>query len=1445
MTSENIPLNRNFYPVSEESADFGDYETRIAFGLNKAIHWETVLENKRVVVIAEAGAGKTHELFHQAQKLRDDGKVAFFIRLEYLKNGIETAFENLGEDDCEDFKTWKDSQSNAYIFLDSVDEAKLSDPRDFELALKKLRRVLGSAFERTTIVISSRPTFQPKSELELFNRHLPCPDSRTARSVEFQEADANEDTASNSETITAKDNKAVIFSLASLSRDQIKKYSIEKGTKNPDEFMEAIDRSNVQKFASRPRDLDGIVSNWIAYKSIGSKRDVIEANIKRRIEEVDLSRGQLSPLTTQKALTGIQAIAAVCTLTSHSRIAVPDKDHSPNAVSIKDVLPDWQLAEQLALLQRPIFDDAAYGTIRFHDRDIREFLTAKWIEKLLDTGSRREIEALFFHTQYGVEVTRPKTREVLAWVALIDDKIRNRALKVSPSVLLDGGDPSQFPPEFKTEILNSTCSEMATDDSLRYSFNTAAVERFSDRNIETTVSNLFKQYKAKRPVVDLLLRMVWQGKLTACKSEALSFALDKDSEKYTRVYALRACASVCENDEIGHIISHFVSSKNETNRRVISELLEVFPSKISAENLSHILARLPPPERYSSDGLDNALEQIIAISDQSKLEIIFAGLAELTLKKPHIGRRYCEVSQEYKWLLKIIAKACERLIEMRSSIVISPLGLEVLSQCGAYRDSGYGDGFKTKLSTLVPVWEELNCLSFWHDADRARSRREDTVNHVCQVGSFRRLWNLSDVTFEKSLCWIESMPKIDDKLIALSIAFSKYRERDRKPADRHKIKALCADNTKLKAALHIHLHPPAMSESERNHRQWESRFEKNQAIREQKQKQILTDGRKFAAKNLDLVGYIDEDGEGKVYQVQSMLFNRMRTDENHSSKWANTNWEYLNEDQSPEVAQKFKQFLTTTWKHYTPELCSEVGDCKSSQQNYVIYGLSGLGILAAENRNWTSSLSENEAKLACRYAIQEMNGPPEWLEKVHQKHPTVVVDTFFREIQWELFEDQGEQPPHYALDKVSWHCKWMSQELAPLLLEELSTKKTRFEESLKKCLEILLASDLISYQQLITLAKKKIVKSNFTQKHLWFFILISVVPAEGIKLLTTFLEAFDDKNKATKFAMKFVVSLVGTRRRDATQNRQENYKTVEHLQSLYMLMNQHIHMSDDIDRVGKGCYSPELRDDAQDARSSLFTELTKIPGKEAYLALKCLSDQHPYENARTWMENNARTHLENEADLPEWSAENVLDFSLAQECKPCSPKELFDIAKARLNDLKYGLENADDSVATSWIKETQETRLRILIANWLRSCTNNKYSVHQEEEQADRKTPDLRLHSTGFDAPVPIELKIADKWTGNKLSERLKNQLCNDYLRDDRTRFGVFLLVYRGKGRQSWEIPNRHNFEELVLSLHQQAKNYIAERSDIEDVEVIGIDLTKRSTPHRPGLSPVGGEIVS
>ena len=240
-----------------------------------------------------------------------------------------------------------------------------------------------------------------------------------------------------------------------------------------------------------------------------------------------------------------------------------------------------------------------------------------------------------------------------------------------------------------------------------------------------------------------------------------------------------------------------------------------------------------------------------------------------------------------------------------------------------------------------------------------------------------------------------------------------------------------------------------------------------------------------------------------------------------------------------------------------------------------------------------------------------------------------------------------------------------------------------------------------------------------------------------------------------------------------------------------------------------------------------------MPGREAFEALMAFSRELPDQWSRDRMVVLARWRAAEDAESEAWSASDVSTFAIEAERDPLSGRDLFALACNRLDDLKLDLEEGDASEAMTLRRSDQETEVRNWFANRLRHASRRRYSVPPEEELADATRPDLRIHAAAVDAPVAVELKIADKWAHSQLVERLRNQLVGQYLRDVRSNFAIFLLVWRGK-KKPWKdskTGQRLSFGELVERLQFEARSILRDRQDLDDISVVGIDLTQRHTP--------------
>jgi hypothetical protein len=135
----------------------------------------------------------------------------------------------------------------------------------------------------------------------------------------------------------------------------------------------------------------------------------------------------------------------------------------------------------------------------------------------------------------------------------------------------------------------------------------------------------------------------------------------------------------------------------------------------------------------------------------------------------------------------------------------------------------------------------------------------------------------------------------------------------------------------------------------------------------------------------------------------------------------------------------------------------------------------------------------------------------------------------------------------------------------------------------------------------------------------------------------------------------------------------------------------------------------------------------------------------------------------------------------------------------------------------------------VIACLWLNQTCRDQYITAQEPELANGQRMDIWLHSNHVNAPVPIELKLLDQgWSGNKLCERLRNQLVGDYLRADGASCGVMLLV-SAKTNKTWKIDEQTvSLDQLRGALMNYWNSIAMDYPKVNAIEVIVIDLNLR-----------------
>ncbi len=1418
-----IPLNRQFSPVPKSQEEAEKDEILTAWGHGKPKAWDDMEREFRCVILAEAGAGKTEELRQQAHKLNTLGQSAFFIRIEDIEADFYEAFE-IGEP--AQFHDWLQSTDEAWFFLDSVDEARLENPRAFGKALRRFTKVIANGAHRAHIYLSSRPyAWRPAEDRKLMDDilFLPAP-HKNDEGEESQKAEPQ--------------SALTIYTLRHLDEKRIRVFGKARSTKNIDLLLQEIDRANLWSLAERPFDLEGILAKWSDDSALGGRLELLCHNINKRLnDDHNSDRAQRQPLNLDRAREGAQRLAAAVILSGKAGLNVPGMSLDKPGIEAENVLADWEPKEVRALLERGIFNDIIYGAVRFRHRDVRELLAAQWFNSLLKScNSRNVIDNLFFREQYGEKIIAPLLRPILPWLIIFDGEIRRRTLKINPEIAVEGGEPSRLPLPQRKGILTDIVHRIVADEDDGSGRDNSAIARIANADLSSDALQLVEQYNSNDDAIFFLGRLVWQGEMTSCVTPFIVIALDNLRGIYARIASARAVITCGTSVQKQSLWQKLNQCDSQIPRKLLAEVVEeAAPDNQNVAHLLISLGKLQPYEQYKETGLSRLLHEFVkklpVVGDLQAITGLIDGLHGYLEISPFIEPRECDVSKKHAWLISAATHAVERLVAERSVVALGEAALSILLKVTAlrvWRDDDFSD-YKDNLQKLVPGWPELNDKLYWTSIEQARADYAvEPVNddsHVAWLGHF---WTFDTTSLPRLLNYMHSRALEDDRLVALSTAFRVYVQAAPSTHILSSLQDAVADDSVLQHQLNVLLNP-AVSESMLKHEERRAKRRQEQNEKEDRKTQVRDTWIAELRTDPDRICNLPNFNLGDFSNDQYWLLRELEGGGLSTSRTEGANWQALIPDFGEAAADAFRKAAINHWRHYVPKLQSEENKKDSTIPYSLIFAVAGLEIEATETDSFPHNLNESQVRHALRYITRELNGFPSWLERMHKVFPALVNAAVNRELLWELENTCSDKPMHYILHDLVYYAPWIHKSIAPTLLQWLEANHTRINANRRHCLRILVNGG-ITPPKLAELASQQIAQANdYKEIGQWYSVLVDCAPAKGIPAIEQWLSGLDEKS-ATNAAQVFITTLMGDGHSRDDGSYFKHYHATAHLKALYILIYRYIRSQDDNDRADEGAYSPDLRDDAQNARSKLFNLLSEIPGKESYSAIKALSQDHPEINYRPWMIRQAYKRAEEDGDLEPWTAEQIYAFGKSQFITPETHRQLFDLTVHRLHDLKNWLERGNDSPWRTWQRADGETEMRTLIAGWLNQQCREQYTTAQEPELANSQRMDIWLQNTNVQSPVPIELKLLDKgWSGPKLCERLRNQLVGDYLREESARCGVMLLVSQETNKR-WMINGRFvGLSELANALKRYWLDIASNYTDVETVDVVVIDLAIRA----------------
>lgn len=779
-----------------------------------------------------------------------------------------------------------------------------------------------------------------------------------------------------------------------------------------------------------------------------------------------------------------------------------------------------------------------------------------------------------------------------------------------------------------------------------------AIERIATGDLTTDALALLEKFGANDEVVFFLGRLVWQGEMTECVPTLLDIACNSTRGLYARIASIRGVMTVGDAEQKDSLWKTIANQPGPLNRRLLAELLEwAAATTRSVELLLRTLESVAPFERFSTTGLEKALHAFVdrlpVMADDAEdhpLDRLVEGLSGFLGRGPFIERGECHVSEEFAWLMSSASHAVDRLVAARSARALSPSAIAIMRNMPALHFMRGGDfsEYKLSLGDNVPRWRDLNDLLYWTSVTEFRAKlaqRNMPLVDDFQIAFLGHFWGFGPEDFDRCLDWVRTKQDGDDRQVALSRSINLYIQADRPAAWLKPLRAAVQGDEKLETVLNARLYPkptPVMEKMDAEHREWERKREAEDREEEQRRADWVRGLKENPDRVLHPFGL--KPGElspDQYYLLASTSGNRLTVERKDEA-----NWHGLIPEFGEAVARAYRDAAVAHWRAYQPGLRSEGAEAGSTPYS-LIFAMAGIAIEAAEDSAFAQRLTPEEAKHAFRYVTWELNGFPNWFEALYRAHPTGGLEAVTQELIWELGHSIVSESMHYILHDILYHAPWLHAEVAPTILDWLRRHDMPNADGLRYCLNVLTAGGTTS-GALAELAVAKINGSSLAEQWpRWFALWVDTDPSAAIPSLEAKLQGLPP-DEASAFAQQFIVGLLGDRH--GTGTRVGAYRDAKNLKMLYLLMHRYIRTAEDIERSGKGVYSPTLRDNAQDARNTLYNMLAAVPGVEAYAALKALEDEHPEPEYRHWMARRARERATVDADEPLWTVGQVLAF---------------------------------------------------------------------------------------------------------------------------------------------------------------------------------------------------------
>jgi hypothetical protein len=1035
-----VELNRSFVRIEK------DRETSLNAGrvwghkIGGWLDWSDLRNLRRVVLLAEASSGKSAEFRNQKDQLCAQGNAAFFVTLEELADHpFEAALDPA---DLQAFEAWIKGTADGWFFLDSLDEARLNR-KSFEGALKRLARALGASLERARILVSCRVTDWRGAEDRAFiERLLPAwelPKKAHDETNPLLDPIFKKKQSFTRPAVETKPNprELVVVRLAPLSREQCRTLGEHFGVINGEDFVDRIGKQGLEAFAERPGDVIDLASYWTKFGRFGAFAEMAEHGVGMKLAERDPFRPDNDALSPQEAREGVERLAAALTLGKSFTLHAPGYNGDPSlaagAIDPAAILDDWPDAKRNALLRRGVFAPATHGRIRFHHRSTQEYLTARWLDRLwCADAAKQDVWDLVFANRYAVDTVVPSLRPAAAWLALWHSEFCDETITREPLVLVRHGDPGSLPIEARGALLKVFAQKQAKGDIADDQMDNRALWMFADPKLAPAIRQAWRSNPSSDFRFDLA-RLIREGSITECADLARELALDRTAGDYHRVVAMDALAAWDDKKTLAVVAAELVANAAQYRPRFLVEAAKVlFPAHLAVPQLFTLVDTARRPKAHSGDGFGYAIFDLYEACPNEEMRKDFvARLAAICLSQP-FAESYQRISARHQELAKHLVPIAKREVKELSQGDPPESLIWLLMAVERGEREYHTDGERPSLLELVNARPKVKRALFWADVAEQRAhggRDNDPTTYWAVMVFGASLWQFN----EADLSWLEhdlaTRTDEGDQRIAFSAIFNVLSRAEKVDAERARLQAAIVRKPHLEADMAAYLARPPRPSAEM--RRLDARMAKGRRKHEENEIKAKASWQDFEQKLRADPGQLRDPaqvaswkaGAYRLWHLTHWLAGRAES----TDAAAPPQWRLLEEGFGRQVAEAYRDGLKLQWRAEKPARPKRKpsGVVTIKYPNILAFG--AIGCEAAEDSEWSSGLSDDEARRAALHGCLTEQGYPEWIDALVDTHPRIVLPLLRRAVREEYLAPSAAKSDFHALRRMADDPKFSSR----------------------------------------------------------------------------------------------------------------------------------------------------------------------------------------------------------------------------------------------------------------------------------------------------------------------------------------------------------------------------------------------------------------------------------